>query len=151
MKKIFLLLLLFSMFQSIKAVELEPRTGLSVVHNWGLHMGAFVSLPTSNLFAIQTGGLLYTGNREYQNGGHCNIGLNIPVYGSFRIPVSNTARIRLNAGPYVGIAQRDLHLGVSAEAGVEFNRIYIGAGCFQNCVNQQETQLNLSVGYKFTL
>lgn len=153
MKKILLLLLLLPAFHCVKAIELEPRTGFSNVHNWGLHMGAYVSFPTSDLFAIQTGALLYTGT-FVDNYRVWNIGLNIPVYASFRIPVSNTAKIRLNAGPYIGLAQQngqDGHLGVSAEAGVEFHRIYIGAGCFQNCFNEQETQLNLSVGYKFAL
>lgn len=149
MKKILLFLLLLPIFQSMQAIELEPRTGFSNVHNWGLQMGAYVSFPTSNLFAIQTGALLYTGNRE--NNKVWNIGLNIPVYASFRIPVSNATRIRLNAGPYIGLAEQNGQLGVSAEAGVEFNRIYIGAGCFQNCFNEQEMQLNVSVGYKFAL
>lgn len=150
MKKVLLLLVLLSAFQCMKAIELEPRMGIGHVNNWGLHVGAYVSFPRSDLFAIQTGALLNTGNSMIKHE-RWDIGINIPVYASFRIPVSDAAKVRLNVGPYVGVASQTAHLGLSAEAGVEFKRIYLGVGCFQNCVDGQDTTLNLSVGYKFEL
>lgn len=150
MKKVVLLLLLISVFQLIKAVELEPRMGVSNVHSWGVHMGALVLFPTSNLFAIQTGAQLYTGILV-DNNKVWNIGLNIPMYASFRIPVSNSAKIIFNVGPYVGFEPNIGHFGASAETGIEFNRFFVGVGYFKNCINNKEDQLNMSVGYKFTL
>lgn len=150
MKQVFLILFAVLSIQLVKSIELEPRAGIGGVYEWGLHAGAYVSFPVSNVFAIQTGGLLYSGDNWKNSSSKWNIGLNIPVYASFRLPVSQTTNIRLSAGPYVGIASLG-QLGFSAETGVEVKKVYIGAAIFQNCLNKKDTQVGISVGYKFAL
>ena len=38
-----------------------------------------------------------------------------------------------------------------AAVGIEVKRFYVGVNYFQNCVNDRDLKLGLSVGYKFTL
>lgn len=138
----------------VKAIELEPRAGVSYAPNvLGLHIGAFASFQLMEKFFIQPGILLNTvGSGTLDDSlDQWKIGLNIPVYASFRLPVNETTHIRLNVGPYVGAAASLLSLGATGEVGVEIKKIYIGAAYFQNCINGAGAQLNLSVAYKFVL
>ena len=43
------------------------------------------------------------------------------------------------------------NLGATAAADIEVKRFYVGVNYFQNCVNDRDLKLGLSVGYKFTL
>lgn len=66
------------------------------------------------------------------------------------IPLSGKTNLRLNGGAYLGIGN-ELQVGATADVGVEVKRLYIGANCFQNCINSQEFLFGVSVGYKFNL
>lgn len=148
-KRTFIIVLsMLSLFSSLRAVEIEGRVGFSLADMWGLHIGAYTRIPVSGSFAIQTGLLLHTSEWEGNARDNWNIGVNIPVYASFSLPMGESAKLRLNVGPYVG-AGNSLRLGATGEAGVEWKRYYIGLACFQNCVNDQITQGNLSFGYRF--
>ena len=79
-----------------------------------------------------------------------NIDFFVPVYASFHIPLSDKVNLRLNAGAYTGSGEY-WNLGATAAAGIEVKRFYVGVNYFQNCVNDRDLKLGLSVGYKFTL
>ena len=79
-----------------------------------------------------------------------NIDFFVPVYASFHIPLSDKVNLRLNAGAYTGSGEY-WNLGATAAAGLEVKRFYVGVNYFQNCVNDRDLKLGLSVGYKFTL
>ena len=63
---------------------------------------------------------------------------------------SDKVNLRLNAGAYTGSGEY-WNLGATAAAGIEVKRFYVGVNYFQNCVNDRDLKLGLSVGYKFTL
>ena len=67
-----------------------------------------------------------------------------------KINISKKTNLRLNGGAYWGTGPK-MQLGATAEAGVEVKRLFIGANCFQNCINEQEFLFGVSVGYKFQL
>lgn len=152
MRRLVLLMLVLLPFtaQKSNAIDIEARTGVSFSDIWGLHAGAYVNFPQSELFSIQTGLLLHTIEssvfRRYEK---LEINVFAPAYASFHLPVGEKAKIRLNAGVYVGTGYR-LHAGVTGEVGVEINRFYVGANCFQNCV-RNDMQLGLTFGYSFSL
>lgn len=153
MKKTFLLLgiLLSSIFAQVQAADIEARTGIMGGDVWGLHAGGYINFPQSKLFSIQTGLLLHTANRAgFRNSDTWDIDLNVPVYASFHLPLSEKANLRLNGGAYLGTGS-ELQLGATAEVGVEVKRVFAGVNCFQNCINEQEFLFGVSVGYKFKL
>lgn len=152
MKKIVVLILaLLSFSLSSKAIEWEGRTGLSVSNYWGLHLGAYAGIPVSSCFTVRPALILHTVEWDsYRPSDNWRIGVIIPVYASFRFPLSQKMKGRVDAGPYFG-ASNECHLGAAAEVGVEIRKIYIGGGFFQNCVGDTDYQFNLSVGYKFSL
>lgn len=146
-----LLLALLACSYALKAVELEGRTGISASGTWGLHTGAYLGVPLSSSFAIRPALLLHTVEWDsYRPADDWRIGLIVPVYGSFRFPLSEKTNLRTDIGPYFGVGD-DVHLGGAAEVGVEIRRVYIGAGYFQNAIGDSDYQLNFSVGYKFIL
>jgi len=69
------------------------------------------------------------------------------VYASFHIPLSDKVNLRLNAGAYTGSGE-SWNLGATAAVGIEVKRFYVGVNYFQNCVNDRDLKLGLSVGYK---
>lgn len=154
MKSLFIAGLIFLCCCSVsnaKTIELEPRAGVGYSNLFGIHAGVLASMSFTNHFFIQSGliansldgtSMGYTGDFSF--------GLNLPIYASWRLPLNETTKLRLNAGPYVGIGDVG-HLGATAEAGVEFKRFYVGASYFQDCLNDKDLQLNISVGYKFVL
>ena len=117
---------------------------------WGLQTGAYINFPQSRLFSIQTGLLLHTAGNSFSYGDDWNIDFFVPVYASFHIPLSDKVNLRLNAGAYTGSGEY-WNLGATAAAGIEVKRFYVGVNYFQNCVNDRDLKLGLSVGYKFTL
>lgn len=146
-----LLFILLAYSYVLKAVELEGRTGISASGTWGLHTGAYLGFPLSSSFAIRPGFLLHTVEWDsYRPADDWRIGLIVPVYASFRFPLSEKTNLRTDLGPYFGVGD-DVHLGGSVEAGVEIRRFYIGAGYFQNAIGDSDYQLNFSVGYTFIL
>lgn len=153
MKKYFIFLLMSFVLcseQSMKAIDLEPRVGVSCSAVWGIHVGALTSLQLSDKFYFQPGFLMNTVSEFSGKADGWKFGLDIPLYASYRIPVSNTAKVRLNVGPFAGISSQ-ISLGTALEAGVEYRKCYIGASWFQNFVDRNCARLNLSVGYKFHL
>lgn len=150
MRKLFILLLLIITFGQIRATDIEARSGIVFGDVWGLQTSAYVSFPQSSLFSIQTGLLLHTAGYSFSWGDDWNIACYVPVYASFHIPVNDKMNLRLNAGAFGGVSN-DLHLGGTAEVGVEMKNFYVGVNYFQNCINDQDLQLGLSIGYKFTL
>ena len=141
MKKLFVLLILLLSFGRSQAADIEARTGI---------LGAYINFPQSRLFSIQTGLLLHTAGNSFSYGDDWNIDFFVPVYASFHIPLSDKVNLRLNAGVYTGTGEY-WNLGATAEAGIEVKRFYVGVNYFQNCVNDRDLRLGLSVGYKFTL
>lgn len=142
---------LCSIFNYVQATDIEARTGILAGDVWGLQAGAYINFPQSKLFSIQTGLLLHTANRwTVRNADNLDIDLNVPVYASFHIPLNEKTNLRLNGGAYVGTGH-DLHLGATADVGVEVKRLYVGVNYFQNCINSQELQFGVSVGYRFHL
>ena len=101
------------------------------------------------MFSIQTGLLLHTAGNSFSYGDDWNIDFFVPVYASFHIPLSDKVNLRLNAGAYTGSGEY-WNLGATAAAGIEVKRFYVGVNYFQNCVNDRDLKLGLSVGYKFT-
>ena len=150
MKKLFVLLILLLSFGRSQAADIEARTGILGGDGWGLQTGAYINFPQSQLLSIQTGLLLHTAENAFSRGDNWNINFCVPVYASFHVPVSDKVNLRLNAGAFGGIGD-DLHLGATAEAGVEIKRFYVGVNYFQDCIDNHDLQLGLSVGYKFTL
>lgn len=157
MRKSLILLLIFLASShsyasnGIEGIELEGRTGISASGIWGLHTGAYLGVPLSSLFAIRPALLLHTVEWcSYRPADGWRIGLIVPVYGSFRFPLSEKTNLRTDIGPYFGVGD-DAHLGGAAEVGVEIRRFYIGVGYFQNAIGNSDNQLNFSVGYQFVL
>lgn len=130
----------------------NDMTRFSVLYGdgWGLQTGAYINFPQSRLFSIQTGLLLHTAGNSFSYGDDWNIDFFVPVYASFHIPLSDKVNLRLNAGAYTGSGEY-WNLGATAAAGIEVKRFYVGVNYFQNCVNDRDLKLGLSVGYKFTL
>ena len=93
---------------------------------------------------------MHTAGNSFSYGDDWNIDFFVPVYASFHIPLSDKVNLRLNAGVYTGTGEY-WNLGATAEAGIEVKRFYVGVNYFQNCVNDRDLKLGLSVGYKFTL
>lgn len=93
--------------------------------------------------------LLHTAGNSFSYGDDWNIDFFVPVYASFHIPLSDKVNLRLNAGAYTGSGEY-WNLGATAAAGIEVKRFYVGVNYFQNCVNDRDLKLGLSVGYKFT-
>lgn len=132
-----------------KDFDLEVRSGISYSPDlFGLCIGAFTSFPLAGTVVIQPGIVLHTTGAEYRS--YRGIGANIPVYASWRPAINENVKLRINAGPYVGIAD-NLNVGATAEAGFEFKKFYTGVSYFQNCINDKNSQFNLSFGYKFVL
>lgn len=153
MKKTLVLLgiVLSSVFSQVQAADIEARTGILAGDVFGLQSGAYINFPQSQLFSVQTGLLLHTADKwGSRNVDDWDIYLNVPVYASFHIPLSGKTNLRLNGGAYLGIGN-ELQVGATADVGVEVKRLYIGANCFQNCINSQEFLFGVSVGYKFNL
>lgn len=154
MKRVLLLSVLMILLCTVgnaKDIELEPRAGVSYTTSiWGIHAGALMSLQLSDKFYFQPGFLINTVSEFSYKANGWKLGLDIPLYASFRVPVSNAAKLRFNAGPFVGISSR-ISMGTAVETGVEYRKYYIGASWFQNFVDQNCARLNLSVGYKFAL
>lgn len=146
------ILLLFTWFcQPMKAVEWEARTGISYAGIWGLHTEALVGFPISDFFQIRPGILLHTVHKKdigYDT--KFRIGVNVPVYASFRIPLGEICKLRLEVGPYVGAEKSNLHLGASTGLAFERSHWSWGVSYFGNCVNNKTQQLHLSVGYNFS-
>lgn len=153
MKKYFILLLVSFVLcsvQSMKAIDLEPRAGVSYSWVWGIHVGALTSLELSDRFYFQPGFLVNTVSEFSGKADGWKLGLDVPLYVSYRLPVSNAAKVRLNVGPFAGISSQ-ISLGTALEAGIEYCKCYIGASWFQNFVDRNCTRLNLSIGYNFHL
>lgn len=154
MKKVFIvgLLSLFSLSNlQAKTIELEPRAGVGISHLFGIHAGVLGSIGLTNNFFLQSGLLANSLDEAWKrNSGNFTFGVNLPIYASWRLPINEGTKIRLNAGPYVGFGAEG-HLGATAEVGFEFKRFYTGASYFQNCINDKNSQFNLSFGYKFVL
>lgn len=145
---IFVIIFLLSavLHVSAKDIELEPRIGISIspYGNWGFNLGGMASFGFSSLFYIQSSLLLNTVRPEPENN---FMEANVPVYASLRIPVKKV-KIRLNVGPYIKF-NNYMDIGVSAEGGIEYKKLYIGLSYFQNCTRESEILFNLSIGYKF--
>ena len=60
MKKLFVLLILLLFFGRSQATDIEARTGILGGDGWGLQTGAYINIPQSRLFSIQTGLLEHT-------------------------------------------------------------------------------------------
>lgn len=153
MKRVLLLLVLIILLFTVgnaKGIEIEPRVGISYSKVWGIHAGALTSVQLSDKFYFQPGFLVNTVSEFSGKANGWKLGLDIPLYASCRIPVSNTTKVRLNVGPFVGISSQ-ISLGTAVETGIEYQKYYIGASWYQNFVDRNCARLNLSVGYKFTL
>lgn len=153
MKKTLVLLgiLLSSVFSQVQAADIEARAGILGGDVFGLQAGAYINFPQSKLFSIQTGLLLHTANQwTIRSSDTWDIDLNVPVYASFHIPLSEKTNLRLNGGAYIGTGNT-LQVGATADVGVEIKRLFVGVNCFQNCINEQEFLFGVSVGYKFAL
>lgn len=153
MKKTLVLLgiLLSSVFSQVQAADIEARTGILGGDVFGLQAEAYINFPQSKLFSIQTGLLLHTANQwTFRRSDSWDIDLNIPVYASFHIPLSEKTNLRLNGGAYIGTGNT-LQVGATADVGIEVKRLFVGVNCFQNCINEQEFLFGVSVGYKFAL
>lgn len=153
MKKTLVLLgiLLSSVFSQVQAADIEARAGILGGDVFGLQAGAYINFPQSKLFSIQTGLLLHTANQwTIRSSDTWDIDLNVPVYASFHIPLSEKTNLRLNGGAYIGTGNT-LQVGATADVGVEVKRLFVGVNYFQNCINEQEFLFGVSVGYKFAL
>lgn len=138
-------------FNNVQAADIEARTGIMSGEVWGLHAGAYMNFPQSELFSIQSGVLLHTANvPAVKYSDIWDIDFNVPVYASFHIPLSEKTNLRLNGGAYIGTGN-SWQIGATADVGVEVKRLFVGVNCFQNCINNQEFLLGISVGYKFHL
>ena len=125
MKRILLLIgFVLSLFTSAQAADIEARTGVMGGDVWGLHAGAYINFPQSKLFSIQTGFLLHTANQWIgKKSDMWDIDVNVPVYVSFHIPLSEKTNLRLNGGAYVGTGHT-MQLGATADVGVEVKRMF---------------------------
>ncbi|WP_455639229.1 hypothetical protein [Parabacteroides sp.] len=133
-----------------KGIELEPRAGASYSRVGGLHLGVLVSFRISDMFYFQPGALINTVSGTYNKTGDWNFGMDVPLYASLRIPVNNAVKVRLNAGPFVGLSS-PVSFGTALETGVEYHNYYVGVSWLQNIINENCARLHFSIGYKFAL
>lgn len=133
-----------------KGIELEPRVGVSYSRVWGLHIGTLVSFRISDMFYFQPGALVNTVSGYYNKPGDWTFGMDVPLYASLRVPVNNVMKVRLNAGPFVGLSS-PVSFGTAVEGGIEYQKYYIGFSWLQNLINENCARLHFSVGYKFAL
>lgn len=151
MKRILLLIgFVLSLFTSAQAADIEARTGVMGGDVWGLHMGALVSFRVSDIFYFQPGALVNTVSGEYNKPGDWNFGMDIPLYASFRMSVDGAMKVRLNAGPFIGLSS-PASLGTAVEGGIEYHKYYVGVSWMQNLINENSARLHFSIGYKFAL
>lgn len=69
---------------------------------------------------------------------------------SFRIPVNHVMKVRLNAGPFIGLSS-PASIETAVEGGVEYRKYYVGVSWLQNFVNDNSARFHFSVDYKFHL
>lgn len=151
MKRILLLIgFVLSLFTSAQAADIEARTGVMGGDVWGLHVGALVSFRVSDIFYFQPGALVNTVSGEYNKPGDWNFGMDIPLYASFRMSVDGAMKVRLNAGPFIGLSS-PASLGTAVEGGIEYHKYYVGVSWMQNLINENSARLHFSIGYKFAL
>ena len=150
MGKIIISLLLLISSLSVKGIELQPYSGIIYSHKWGLQTGADISFPLKNNFYFQTGLMLYSNPEPTYSYDDWRIGVNLPIYMQYRLPINNKLRININVGPYLGIASVG-QIGVACKMGIDISRVNLGLSYYQNCVTDKCAVLGLSVGYKFVL
>lgn len=94
-----MLMIVFCVAGNAKTIDLEARAGILGGDVFGLQAGAYINFPQSTLFSIQTGLLLHTANQwTIRSSDTWDIDLNVPVYASFHIPLSEKTNLRLNGG-----------------------------------------------------
>ena len=82
---------------------------------------------------------------------NAKLGVSIPLYASYLIPVNRVMNIRMNVGPFVGRSSLQFNAGTAVEGGLEFYRFYAGFFWFKDIAGENYSRVNLSVGYRFTL
>ena len=115
-----LLLLIFSF--SVKGIELQPYSGIVYSNKWGLQTGADIGFPLKNNFYFQTGLMLYSNPESTCSYDDWRIGVNLPVYMQYRLPINNKVKMNINVGPYLGIASVG-QIGVASKIGLDISRI----------------------------
>lgn len=134
----------------MEAVELQPYSGVVFSHKLGLQTGADIIFPMKNNFYFQTGLMFYSNPKPTYSYDDCRIGINLPVYMQYRLPINNKLKMNINVGPYLGIASVG-HIGVACKMGLDISKVNCSLSYFQNCVTDKVAVLGLSVGYKFVL
>ena len=150
MGKIIISLFLIVSSLSINGIELQPYSGIIYSHKWGLQTGADIGFPLKNNFYFQTGLMFYSNPAPTYSYDDCRIGVNLPVYMQYRLPINDRLKMNINVGPYFGIASVG-QIGVASKIGFDISRINFSLSYFQNCVTDKFAVLGLSVGYKFVL
>ena len=134
----------------VRGIELQPSSGIIYSHKWGLQTGADIGFPLKNNFYLQTGLMLYSNPEPTYSYDDWRIGVNLPIYIQYRLPISNKLKMNINVGPYLGIASIG-QIGVACKMGIDVSKVNLSFGYYQNCVTDKFAVLGLSVGYKFTL
>lgn len=150
-KLLYVIILLFLStycFSQKARIEFQPYAGFVYEKGFGVQMGGDVSFPVTSYFCIQSG-LLFSNDRsiEYRNP-KWKIAINIPVFASFRLPVSEHLKVRMNVGPYGGIASVG-QFGCAVGVGLEIENLYVGTTYYQNCITNKNYQIGLLAGYRF--
>lgn len=145
---IILLFISIVCFSQKKAIEFQPYAGFVYDKNFGVQMGGDLSYPITKYFYIQSGLLFYNERGVEGRNPKWKIAINLPVFASFRFPVCDNLKIRINAGPYGGIASVG-QFGCAVGIGFEMKNIYLGTTYYQNCITDKNSQIGLLMGYRF--
>lgn len=102
MKKIIISLLLFvsSLCTYAKGFELQPYSGFLYSDKWGLQTGSDIGFLLKNNFYFQAGLMFYSNPKPVYSSTNWKIGVNLPVYMQYRLPISDRLKMNVNVGPY---------------------------------------------------
>ncbi len=150
MKKIIISLLLFvsSLCTYAKGFELQPYSGFLYSDKWGLQTGSDIGFLLKNNFYFQAGLMFYSNPKPVYSSTNWKIGVNLPVYMQYRLPISDRLKMNVNVGPYFGISSVG-QIGVASKIGFDISKVNLSFCYFQNCITDKFAVLGLSVGYKF--
>lgn len=155
-RALLVMMILLSTFGNTKAIDLETRIGLGYFGyygDWDAHVGALTSFKVLDRFYFRPGVLVNwdSGSNRLFRIENAKLGVSIPLYASYLIPVNRVMNIRMNVGPFVGRSSLQFNAGTAVEGGLEFYRFYAGFFWFKDIAGENYSRVNLSVGHRFTL
>ena len=158
MKRVLLLMMIVALcaVENVRAIDLEARAGLGYFGyygHWDMHLGALASFQMLDKFYLRPGIFLNldSGSQDLFSLSNAKLGVTVPLYASYILPVTRVMNIRMNVGPFVGRSRLAFNVGTAVEAGLEYRKYYAGFFWFKDIAGNDYSRVNLSIGYKFSL